>query len=131
VLFLLEVHVTSFGLLTIGGVVSTVLGAMMLFDSPVPALRVSLGVILPLTVLTVLFFAVALGLSIRTLRTKPTTGREGMLGLSGRARTDLAPRGTVEVHGELWTAVSDAPLRKGDAVEVVGMDGLVLRVRKG
>lgn len=131
VLFLLEAHVTSFGLLTVGGIVCTILGAIMLFDSPVPALRVSLVVAIPLAVVTTLFFAVAVGLSIRTMRTKPTTGREGMIGLLGTARTALAPRGTVDVRGELWQAESEAPLAPGDPVEVVGMEGLLLRVRRG
>ena len=52
------------------------------------------------------------------------------MGLAGVARTGLSPQGTIEVHGELWTAVSDTPLQKNDRVEVVGIDGLVLRVRK-
>ena len=57
------------------------------------------------------------------------TGREGMIGARGIARTELAPRGTVEVHGELWNAVSDPPVAAGDPVEVIGIDGLQLRVR--
>ncbi|HMB67990.1 MAG TPA: nodulation protein NfeD, partial [bacterium] len=128
-LFLMEVHVTSFGLLTVGGIVCTVLGAVMLFDSPIPALRVSLTVAIPLAIVTTLFFVVAVGLSIRTMRTKPVTGREGMIGARGTARTELAPSGTVEVHGELWNAVSDSPVAAGDPVEVTGIDGLQLRVR--
>jgi membrane-bound serine protease (ClpP class) len=130
-LFLLEAHVTSFGFLTVGGIVCTVLGAVMLFDSPVPALRVSLAVALPLAVVTTAFFAVAVGLSVRTMRTRPTTGREGMIGARGTARTEIAPQGTVEVHGEIWRAESDAPLAAGDPVEVLGMEGLLLRVRRG
>ena len=72
-LFLMEAFVTSFGLLTVGGIVCTVLGAVMLFDSPIPALRVSLTVAIPLAIVTTLFFVVAVGLSIRTMRTKPVT----------------------------------------------------------
>lgn len=130
-LFLLEAHVTSFGFLTVGGIVCTVLGAVMLFDSPIPALRVSLTVAVPLAVVTTAFFAVAIGLSIRTMRTKPVTGREGMIGARGTAWTALAPAGTVDVHGELWQAVADAPVAAGDPVEVIGIDGLRLRVRGG
>lgn len=131
VLFLLEAHVTSFGLLTIAGIIASVLGAIMLFDSPDPALRISLWVIVPLTLLTALFFAVALGLSFRTMRTKPVTGREGMIGLSGVARTRLDPSGTIEVHGELWGADSEDVVEPEERVRVVGMEGLRLRVRKG
>jgi membrane-bound serine protease (ClpP class) len=131
VLFLLEAHVTSFGLLTIGGIIASVLGAIMLFDSPDPALRISLWVIVPLTLLTALFFAVALGLSVRTLRTKPVTGREGMIGLSGVAKTRLDPSGTIEVRGELWGADSEDVVEPEERVRVVGIEGLRLRVRKG
>jgi membrane-bound serine protease (ClpP class) len=131
VLFLLEAHVTSFGLLTIGGVIASVLGAIMLFDSPDPALRISLWVILPLTLVTAVFFAVALGLSVRTMRTKPVTGREGMIGLAGVARTRLDPSGTIEVRGELWGADSEEVVEPEERVRIVGIEGLRLRVRKG
>jgi membrane-bound serine protease (ClpP class) len=130
-LFLMEAHVTSFGLLTVGGIVCTVLGAVMLFDSPIPALRVSMTVAVPVAIVTTVFFAVAIGLSVRTMRTRPVTGREGMIGARGTARTAIAPSGTVEVHGELWQAESDPPLAAGDPVEVIGIDGLRLRVRRG
>ena len=130
VLFIIETQVPSHGLLSVGGVVATVLGALMLFDSPDPAMRVSLRVILPLAVFTGLVFAVAAGLSLRTLRRRPTTGREGMIGARGTAKTALAPKGTVDVHGELWNAVGDAPIAAGDPVEVVAIDGLQLTVRK-
>lgn len=131
VLFLMEVYVTSFGLLTVGGLVATVLGAMMLFDSPDPAIRVSLKVIVPLTVVTAVFFAFAVGLSIKTLRTAPTTGARAMIGQHGVVRTVKPEESLVEVRGELWRAVSDTPLDKDDRVEIVEIDGLVLRVRKG
>jgi len=131
VLFLLETHITSFGLLTLAGVAATVLGAIMLFDSPIPALRVSLPLILPLVILSSLLFAVAIGLSVRTLRSKPTTGREGMLGLEGRVRTALAPEGQVEVHGELWKAIGqEGEIAVGETVVVVRVEGLRLEVRK-
>jgi membrane-bound serine protease (ClpP class) len=130
VLFLLEVKVTSFGMLTIGGVASTLLGAVMLFDSPEPALRASLPVILPLTVVTSLLFAIAVGLSWRTHRSQPTTGREGMVGLEGEARSGLEPAGTVEIRGELWRAEADEPVAEGERVRVEKVEGLILRVKK-
>jgi len=131
VLFVLEAHIQSFGLLTLGGLACTVLGAMMLFESPDPALRASLGVVLPLALVTSALFAVAVGLSVKTLRSKPKTGREGMIGLRGVARSALAPKGTVEVRGELWSAVSEEPVEEGEAVVVTEMEGLVLKVRRG
>jgi membrane-bound serine protease (ClpP class) len=130
VLFLLETQIPSHGLLAAGGVVATVLGALMLFESPEPALRVSLVVILPLAILTGALFAIAAAMSARTLRRRPTTGREGMIGLRGTAWSDLAPRGTVDVRGEFWNAIAEGPVAKGDEVVVESIDGMVLRVRK-
>jgi membrane-bound serine protease (ClpP class) len=131
VLFLLETHITSFGLLTIAGIAATVLGVIMLFDSPIPALRVSLPLVLPLVILSSILCAVAVGLSVKTLRTRPSTGREGMLGLRGRVRTALAPEGQVEVHGELWSAVGEqGEIAVGETVEVVAIEGLRLSVRR-
>ena len=130
ILFILEIKVTSYGLLTIGGIAATVLGAVMLFDSPEPALRVSLRFVIPFTVATALLFATGIGLAVRTMRQPPTTGREGMMGLRGRARTPLDPEGTVEVRGELWRARASESIEEGAPVEVIGAEGLVLRVRR-
>ena len=130
ILFILEIKVTSHGLLTIGGIIATVLGAVMLFDSPEPALRVSLRFVIPFTLFTALLFATGIGLAVRTMRQRPTTGREGMLGWRGRARTLLDPEGTVEVRGELWRARANESIEEGAPVEVTGAEGLVLRVRR-
>ena len=129
-LFLVETQVPSHGLLVVGGVVSTVLGAMMLFESPEPALRASLAVILPLAIVTGLFFMIVGGLAVRTQRTRPTTGREGMVGLKGVAYTALDLKGTVDVRGELWNAVASEPIAAGQSVEVTAVEGLLLHVRK-
>jgi membrane-bound serine protease (ClpP class) len=131
ILFLLEIKVTSFGLLTLGGVVCTLLGGLMLFESPEPALRASLAVILPITLVTAAVFLLAVGLSVRTMRSQPTTGREGLIGEVGRARTALDPRGQVEVHGEIWTATvagDSEPVQLGDEIEVLAIEGLHLTV---
>ena len=130
ILFLLEAHVTSFGLLAIGGLACTVVGAVMLFDSPVPGLRASLGVILPLTLALSLLFAIGAGLSMRTLRKKPTTGREGMIGLRGVVQKASGAGGVVEVRGELWKAIGNEALSEGEAVEVVEVRDLTLTVRR-
>jgi membrane-bound serine protease (ClpP class) len=134
VLFVLEIKITSFGFLTLGGVACSLLGAMMLFESPEPALRASMSVVIPVTLVTAAVFLVAVGLSVRTLHSRPTTGVEGMIGQVGRVRAALAPRGRVEVHGELWSAVlaggDPGPVEPGDEVEVVAVDGLRLEVRR-
>ncbi len=132
VLFLLEAKIQSFGLLTLGGIAASGLGAFMLVDSPVPALRASLQVVIPVTLVTIAFFLVAIGLTVRTMRSRPTTGREGMVGLVGIVRRALDPEGLIEVHGELWSArLESGETAPEDArVEVVAVEGLALIVRK-
>lgn len=128
VFFILEIHITSFGLLTIGGIVSMTLGSLMLFRSA--ELKVSLGVIIPAVLATAAFFVVALGLGLRAQMKKATTGEKGIIGERGEVIKALSPEGQVSVHGEIWKAVSSEKIRKGEKVEVVGVEGLVLRVRK-
>jgi len=128
ILFLLEIKIPSYGLLTIGGVVSLTLGSIMLFDSPLPFLQVSWQVILTVVLLSVLFFVFAIGMAIRTHRTRPKTGMEGMIGEFGEVYKPLNPLGTVKVHGEFWTATSDKPLKRGQKVRVVKVDKTSLRI---
>ncbi len=103
-LFVLEVKVTSYGLLTIGGVISFVLGSLMLFDGPIPDMRVSMGVVLPTAVVVALLTGFLLTRVLRAHRQRPMTGREGLVGEEGRAIGDLGPEGKVAVHGEYWDA---------------------------
>ena len=129
VMFILEVTVTSYGLLAIGGVVSMILGSLMLVKTDAPFLQISWSVILPAVVLAAGFCLFVLSMGVRAMRRQPTTGGEGMIGLVGIARTPLTPQGRVAVHGELWDAVSEEPLQPGDHAEITGLDGLTLRVR--
>lgn len=130
ILLLLETQVPSFGLLTLGGLVASALGAIMVFDSPEPALRASLWVVLPVTLVSGLLFAVAAGLAARTFRLKPATGGEAMIGVTGSVREALNPEGTVDLHGEIWSAVADEPLAAGDAIVVEERQGLRLKVKR-
>jgi membrane-bound serine protease (ClpP class) len=130
VLFLLEIKVTSYGMLTIGGVLSLILGSIMLVESPVPAFRVSLGVIFPAALVTALFFVFAVGMGIRAQARKPTTGSEGIVGEIGVVEKALKPRGQIMVHGELWAAEADSDIEVGQKVEVVSMNRLVAKVKK-
>jgi membrane-bound serine protease (ClpP class) len=125
--FFIEVKVNSHGLIALGGIVSMVLGSLMLFKSP--AYRVSIGLIFFAAFLTAAFFLLALGAAYRTHRLKPTTGRQGLIGEIGEALRTLDPDGQVAVHGEIWRAVSTRKVRKGEAVEVVDVDGLTLKVK--
>lgn len=131
VLLVLEVKITSFGLLTIGGVISLVLGSMMLVDSSLPELRVSLRLIVPVTVSLagILIFLVRLGVTAQMKR--PETGEAGMLHEFGEAITAVGPEseGQVRTHGEIWRAVAMEPIAPGSRVRVTAVDGLVLTVR--
>ncbi|RJP73682.1 MAG: nodulation protein NfeD [Candidatus Zixiibacteriota bacterium] len=129
ILFLLEIKVTSYGILSIGGTIALVLGSVMLIDSPIPGLRISWSVIIPAALGTLLFFALAIGLAARAQRRKPTTGYEGMIGEIGRAIEDLAPTGQVKIHGEIWYAKAMAgTIPAGQPVRVTGVKQLVLQV---
>jgi membrane-bound serine protease (ClpP class) len=127
-MFLLEVKVTSHGILAAGGAVALVLGAVMLVDSPVPELRVhwltAISLALPFSAITVFLLTIAM----RAHRNKVETGREGMVGQVGNAITELAPDGKIFVRGEYWDAVSSQAVPSGAPVRVVGVDKLKLTV---
>ncbi len=128
ILFIIETQVPSFGLLTAGGVVSMVIGSLMLVDTPEPFFRVTWSVIIPVVLTTVLFFVFALGLALRAQRGKPTTGVEGLVGEIGTADTAIHHTGTVSVHGETWSAFSKEYIPAGSRVQVVGKDQMKLEV---
>ncbi len=129
-LFIGEVFVTTHGILGVGGTIALLLGSVMLIDSPVPAMRVSWAVIIPVVLSSALLFIITLTVAVRAHRSQVDTGREGLIGLTGDARTDVAERGQVFVHGEYWNAWSDEPVAKGDRIEVLQVDGLRLKVKK-
>ena len=134
VLFILEIKITSYGLLSIGGIISMVLGSLMLFESPEnianPMFKVSLKLILTFTLATAAFFLFALSMAFKTHRRKVATGKEGLIGEIGRARTDIDPEGQVQVHGEIWSAYADEPIPSGERIRVVEVDGLQVKVEK-
>lgn len=128
-LLIAELKMPGFGLLAVGGVIALTLGSLMLFESP-EGIGVSLRVILPMVLGLSAVTLFLVSLAIRAHRRPVTTGTSGMVGLRGVAETDLSPAGQVYVHGELWNAVSQEPIRKGEAVTVVGIDGMMLRVTR-
>lgn len=131
ILFIAEVMVTSYGVLTIGGIISMILGSLMLFDTSVPYMRVSLEVILGFSLGTAGLFTFLIGAAVRAMFRKPSTGFEGMIGETGVARTQLNPKGVVFTHGELWNALSqDGTIEKGERIDVVGREGFTLYVKK-
>lgn len=130
VLFVADVFTPTSGVLTVGGVISLFLGLLMVFDNPEPAFRLSLAYIIPATLLTAAFFifVVAAGLRAQWLPVK--AGRESMIGKTASALSDINARsGKVLIEGEYWNAVSDTPISKDQSVEVVGGEGLTLKVK--
>ncbi len=130
-LFILELKVQSYGILTIGGIIAMVIGSIMLINTPIPELRPSLNFIIPVAVGISLIFIFLITLAIRAHMKKAATGREGLVDEIGTARTDIDPEGKVFVHGEIWDAESDGPIAKGDKVKVVEVKkNLKIKVQK-
>lgn len=131
ILFILEVKVVSHGVLTIGGIISMIIGSLMLFESPGPFVRLSLYIVLPAVIITALFFTLTIGLALKAYRRKPVTGREELIGMEGVARTGITKEGgMVFVHGEIWSAFSDEPIAADQKVVVEDISGLRIKVRK-
>ncbi|HWR16226.1 MAG TPA: nodulation protein NfeD [Terriglobales bacterium] len=128
VFFALEAKFVSHGALTIAGIASLTIGAMLLVDGPIPQMRVqlwtALAVSVPLGLITVFLMALA----IRAYRGKVTTGVEGLVGEIGTAQTPLEPEGKVFVHGETWNAVSSSSVKAGEQVRVRRVAGLKIEV---
>lgn len=130
-LFILEIKVQSYGILTIGGITAMVIGSIMLINTPIPELRPSLNFIIPVAVGISLIFIFLITLAIRAHIKKVHTGKEGLIGEIGKAQTDIDPEGKVFVHGELWQAESSEKILKSSKVRVVEvMDNLRIRVTK-
>jgi membrane-bound serine protease (ClpP class) len=129
-LFIADIYAPTHGVLTVGGIVSFFLGALMLFNRAEPGFRLSLSVIVPATVATALFFLFVVGAGLRAQRLPVRVGRETMLGkvVPALARID-ASGGNVFIEGELWKAVSEMPVEKDQPVEIVAVEGLTLKVK--
>ncbi len=128
VLFILESQIPSFGMLTIGGLVSMFLGALMLIDSPEDYLRIPLTTIFVVVGTTGGLMALVVGAAARSFNRQPVTGKEGMIGATGVVKKRIDPTGTVALRGTLWTAESDSPIEVDATVRVEAVDGLKLTV---
>ncbi|QER41599.1 nodulation protein NfeD [Thermodesulfobacterium sp. TA1] len=131
VLFFLELQVTSHGLLTLAGVICLFLGSLMLFGKNPPALKVST----PLLYSLVLIFSSILGgityIALKTVRKKPVSGREGIIGKIGKVLEEVGPQGgKVFVEGEIWQAYAEETIPKGEKVVILEKDGLRLKVKR-
>ncbi|MFC1712912.1 nodulation protein NfeD, partial [Candidatus Poribacteria bacterium] len=132
-LFVLEIKVTSYGLLSVGGIVAMLVGSMMLINTEEPfayILEISWKVIFSTTLVTAGLFIIAVILIIKTHMKRPITGREGLIGVTGTCQVEINPEGKIFVHGELWNSISDEVIHPKEKVKVVGADGLTLRVEK-
>jgi membrane-bound serine protease (ClpP class) len=131
ILFLLEIKVTSYGLLTIGGVVSLALGSLMLIkeDPAFPLLKISTVVIISTVAVSALFFLFIIGAGLKAQKAKPVTGMEGFIGETGLVLQALDPLGTVRVHGEIWQAESvSGPIEAGRKIKVLSLKNFRLTV---
>ncbi len=130
-LLIAEIKIASHGVLTIGGVISMVLGSFMLYDAPEVGFRVSWAVILPTVGSTAGLFVWAVSAGVRAMRRPAVTGAAGMVGRQAVARGELAPEGHVNVDGEIWRAVAEGgSIPAGEKVRVTAVDGLTLRVSR-
>lgn len=134
ILFIAEVKVMSHGLLTAGGIISFLVGSLMLINTDISFefIRLSLVVIITVTILTTLFFVFAIGKGIAAQRRPPTTGSEGLIGERGFTLSGLKPNsvGQIMLHGEIWNAECSDEVDKDTKVEVVGIKELNLLVKK-
>ncbi len=128
VFFALEAKFAAHGILSVAGIVSLVLGALLLVDAPIPQMRVHLWTALAVSVPLGIISTFLMGIALKARRSKVTTGVQGLIGEIAVARTPLTPQGKVFVHGELWDAVSSLPVEVGTEVRVLRVTELHLEV---
>jgi membrane-bound serine protease (ClpP class) len=128
ILFIAEIKVISHGILATGGVISLIVGSLMLFRTSDSSLGVSWSVMIPAVIITSLFFIVVIWIALKAQLRPQETGAEGMIGREGVAVDDVHDSGKVILEGEYWDATSDLPIKAGDKIRVVGLENLKLKV---
>ena len=128
IFFILEIKVTSYGMLSVAGIIALMLGSLMLFDSSIPGVQLAWHVLIPTIVIISGFFVGVAALAFRAQVSRPRTGASGLVGEIGVVKQDIAPEGKVFVHGELWTARSAQPINTGVKVRIIKIQGLTLEV---
>ncbi|MBW1733419.1 MAG: nodulation protein NfeD [Deltaproteobacteria bacterium] len=126
IFFIVELKVASYGILSIGGLISLTLGSIMLFEG----IGVSLKLMMPTILLVGGFFVVVAGLAFKAIHKKPMGGSDGLVGELGEVKEVIDPEGLVFVHGEYWRALSKEKIEPGEKVEVIGINGLMLSVKR-
>ena len=129
-LFIFDVYAPTHGVLTVGGIISFLIGSLMLFNRADPLFRLSLSYIIPATLVTAAFFVFIIGKGLGAQRLPVRAGAETLLGKTVTALTPIDSRGGwIFVEGEHWNAISDTPIEKGDAAEIAAVQGLTLKVK--
>jgi membrane-bound serine protease (ClpP class) len=128
IFFIMEMKISSYGLLSVAGIVSLLLGSLMMFKDTGPGMRLSLKVLLPTIILISGFFVFVAGLVFRAQMAKPRTGTKGLVGEIGIVKKALTPEGKVFVHGELWNAKAQKTIDENTKVRVVNVVNLMLEV---
>ena len=129
-LFIFDVYAPSHGVLTMGGVISFLIGSLMLFNRADPLFRLSLSYIIPATLVTAAFFVFVIGKGLRAQLLPVKVGAETMVGKTVTTLTPIDSRGgRIFIEGEYWNAVSDTPIEKGEVVEIAAVQGLTLKIK--
>jgi membrane-bound serine protease (ClpP class) len=129
VFFLIDLQIAGFGVFTVGGVAALVAGGLILFSGASPELRLSPFAIVAAVALSLLFFVSVMAAALRVRSRRSVTGEEGMVGMIGEAKTDIAPEGTVLTKGTLWRArTMETGIAAGSKVRVMATEGLLLLV---
>ena len=131
-LLVAEMMTATYGLLAAGGIVSMVLGSLMLIDSPLPELQLGWFFIVSLMLPLGLIVLGLTRLGLRAQLATPVTGRSGMVGQAGLVTKSISvgSSGLVSTHGELWTAVAEVDITAGEEIRVVSVSGLKLTVKR-
>ncbi|MBI1869900.1 MAG: nodulation protein NfeD [Chlamydiae bacterium] len=129
-LFIAEIKVQGFGILGIGGIISMLIGTLILVDAPQPELKITPSVALAVVIPFGLILMLLMRLAIKTFKRKVETGLEGMVGTLGVTQTALSLEGKVLIRGEYWEAVSSRPIPQGQKVRVVKIENLKLTVEE-
>lgn len=132
ILFVLETQITSYGALTIGGIISLTLGSLMLIEPSAIYISIPLKSIFIVVGITSVIFIFIISYAIRVQFKKPVTGLEGIIGEVGVVKRKLAPKGKIQIHGEIWNATTQGKevIKKGEEVEVIKIEGMKLVVKK-
>lgn len=127
ILFILEIKVVSFGMLTVAGIISLTIGSLMLIDTPY--MSISLNTIVPVVILVTVLFVFVIGLGAKAQMATPTTGLEGMIGMVGIVKVEIKGTGKILVNGELWNAVSEKEIEVDAQVKIVSINNMILKVK--